>query len=269
MKGIKVYILCTGCMYNDAGYNHASVNMGTIANPSPVHQWETAPCYCVLISHPTEGWILYDTGVDVNAMDTWPEAVMASTPYVRKSEDDNLLIQLAKLGLKPEDINKVILSHYHMDHAGNLGLFAKTADIYVSKAEAEYAFLNTFENNQSDMFGFYMKKDIAQEYRHLIYLEEDEELFDGIEVFMEPGHTPGMIGMIVHLEKETFIFPSDAIKNEDNYQDDPGSLVTDSVAWHASVKKIHKLQKKYHAKIFYSHDPESFDCMKKCPEYYD
>lgn len=269
MKGLKVYLICTGYMYNDAAYNHANVNIGTVANPSPEHVWETVPCYCVLIDHPIEGWILYDTGVDVNALETWPKTVMDTTPYIRKSEEDNLLVQLAKLGLEPKDISKVILSHMHMDHAGNVGLFAKTADIYVGKEEAATAFLSAFENCNSDSFGFYMKKDIVMDYKHLYYLEEDDELFEGIEVFMEPGHTSGMVGMIVHLENETFIFPSDAIKNEDNYNGDQGSLVADSIAWHASVKKVRRLQKKYNARVFYSHDLESFEKLKKCPEYYE
>ncbi|MDO4648069.1 MAG: N-acyl homoserine lactonase family protein [Eubacteriales bacterium] len=268
MKGIKVYILNTGYIYNDADYNHAHINVGTIDNPSPKHVWETVPSYCVLIDHPTEGWILFDTGCDVNALETWPDYVMQSTPYIRKSEDDNLLVQLAKLGLEPKDISKVILSHFHVDHAGNIGLFAETADIYVSEEEASYAFRGAFEDNKSEMFGFYKKSDIKNNYKKLHYLTEDEELFEGVEVFTAYGHTPGHIGMIVHLENRTLLFPADQVKNQDNYDGNPGSLVSDSVAWYASAKKVHKLEKKYNAEVFFSHDLKAFEKMKKCPEYY-
>lgn len=44
---------------------------------------------------------------------------------------------VAKLGLKPEDITDVIISHMHWDHADGLDLFPK-AKIWVQKDELEY-----------------------------------------------------------------------------------------------------------------------------------
>jgi len=47
---------------------------------------------------------------------------------------DELLSDLKELNLKPEEIDLVILTHYHFDHIGNAGLFTK-AKVYGSKKD--------------------------------------------------------------------------------------------------------------------------------------
>ena len=44
---------------------------------------------------------------------------------------------VAKLGLKPEDITDVIISHMHWDHADGMDLFPK-AKVWLQKDELEY-----------------------------------------------------------------------------------------------------------------------------------
>lgn len=51
----------------------------------------------------------------------WPESIKEINPYYQKPEQ-TLEYQLGLLGLKPEDIRTVILSHMHVDHAGYLYL---------------------------------------------------------------------------------------------------------------------------------------------------
>ena len=51
--------------------------------------------------------------------------------YIKPSE------AISKLGLKPEDITDVIISHIHWDHADGFDLFPK-AKIWIQKDEIEY-----------------------------------------------------------------------------------------------------------------------------------
>jgi len=51
--------------------------------------------------------------------------------YVKPSE------AIGKLGLKPEDVTDVIISHMHWDHAGGMDLFPK-ARIWIQKDEFQY-----------------------------------------------------------------------------------------------------------------------------------
>jgi glyoxylase-like metal-dependent hydrolase (beta-lactamase superfamily II) len=53
------------------------------------------------------------------------------TDYVKPSET------LKRVGLKPEDITDVIVTHMHWDHAGGIDLFPK-ARIWIQKDELEY-----------------------------------------------------------------------------------------------------------------------------------
>lgn len=269
MKGLKAYILNTGYMYNDSLYSVAFNTVGTIENPNPEHKWVTVPCYCVLIDHPTEGWILYDTGCAIDALETWPKWIMGATPYVKKSEKDNLLYQLNLLGLKPKDISKVIFSHFHIDHAGNANLFAEAAECYVSRAEASYALLNIYQSTDETTHGFYQKKDVTANFKKLNYIDKDTELFEGMEVFLVPGHTPGLMGLILHLEGGTIIFPGDQINNKANYEGIPSGIVYDSLSYGTSWKKVKELEKKYNAKVIFSHDLEQFETLKKNPKYYE
>lgn len=55
----------------------------------------------------------------------------AVTDYIRPSE------AIAPLGLKPEDVTDVFLSHMHWDHAGGLDLFP-SARVWIQKAEYDY-----------------------------------------------------------------------------------------------------------------------------------
>jgi glyoxylase-like metal-dependent hydrolase (beta-lactamase superfamily II) len=55
----------------------------------------------------------------------------AVTDYVKPSE------AIAPLGLKPEDVSDIFLSHMHWDHAGGIELFP-SARVWIQKAEYDY-----------------------------------------------------------------------------------------------------------------------------------
>ena len=122
-KKTRFYILDNGYMEMDQ--NWIVQNFFTWANANEKEKkavWLRVPVYCVLIDHPDRGWILYDCGVDPRAMiDAWPAPNQLFFPYTH-TEEQLLVNQLAKVGLKPEDITTVVVSHGHVDHVGNLPL---------------------------------------------------------------------------------------------------------------------------------------------------
>ena len=73
---------------------------------------DALPIYAYLIEHP-KGRVLVDTGESYALRDE--NAVMA--------EEDTILPQLRKLGYTPADIDYVVLSHLHLDHAGYMSAF--------------------------------------------------------------------------------------------------------------------------------------------------
>ena len=54
------------------------------------------------------------------------------------NDGGDVVSQLGKLGLAPADVDAVIVSHLHFDHAGGLE-FVKHADVYVQAAELAVA----------------------------------------------------------------------------------------------------------------------------------
>ncbi len=97
------------------------------------------PVAFFLIKHP-KGNILFDTGDNdriITDQTYWgPMAAMLDKGV---SADLAIDTQLGKIGIKPADINYVILGHMHLDHAGNVGKFPN-ATIVVQRDEIANAF---------------------------------------------------------------------------------------------------------------------------------
>jgi len=113
----------------------------------------------VLIEHPTEGLILWETGSGhdypkVCICETLLRNVIADSYHkvwgaplndifaqIDYSEDQELDKQVEKTGHKISDIKAVILGHLHLDHAGGLEHFIGTqVPIYVHEIELKHAF---------------------------------------------------------------------------------------------------------------------------------
>lgn len=267
MDGIKFYIIPTGTLTNDINLCIGGSVIGTRDNPQPETQWITVPTYVVLIDHPDEGYILFDLGCTPDAEEVWTEQ-QCSTSLYNCEEGESLINGLAKLGLKPEDINKVIISHMHNDHIGNIRYF-KHADFWVTLEEAKHAF--TLVNGDPDpaTHGFYLANDVMMPVNKRHYIEEDGEIFPGIDAILCPGHTPGVMSIIVHLKDKSVIFTSDAANCQANYDGAMPGVIDDSAAIRKSVKKLHKIQNEYDAEVFFPHDMEQFKTFKIVPEFYE
>ncbi|WP_425607675.1 MBL fold metallo-hydrolase [Pelagicoccus enzymogenes] len=87
------------------------------------------PALCSIFRHPQLGWVLYDTGYDPEigaATASFSMRLYARVMNVDVSRKTSVVAGLAKLGLRPEDISLVVLSHFHPDHIGGARLFAKS-----------------------------------------------------------------------------------------------------------------------------------------------
>lgn len=90
------------------------------------------PALCGLIRHPDAGWILYDTGYSehfFNATQAFPERLYRTAVPVQLPAQEQLPAQLRTLGISPDDIHTVIVSHFHSDHIAGLKDFPKAAFI--------------------------------------------------------------------------------------------------------------------------------------------
>lgn len=266
---MKVYVLDTGWLECDKNSMVAMSVAGTKSNPVVQTQWIKIPVMAVLIDHP-DGKILYDVGSNPKAMEGyWPEGLCEAFPFY-KNDYQSLEYQLEMCGTTPEEIKTVIISHMHLDHAGNLDLF-KHADVYVHKHDFEFGKRLVSLSSDPNEHGAYIKADLEIAVKQYHLVEEDFEFAKGIEVITLPGHTPGVLGLVLHLENEgTLIFPQDCIYTKENYGPPAkgSGIMYDTIAYFNSIEKVRKLEKKYNAKVMFAHDMEFFKTIKHAPEYY-
>ncbi len=269
MVNLRLYILDNGWLEGDANWIVAMTVFGTLEDKTPPIKWISIPVYCVLIDHP-DGKILYDTGCHPQAMrGYWPPGLRSSFPYYY-NDNQLMLNQLKLAGTTVQEIKTVILSHLHLDHAGNAYLF-RQADVYVQRKDYDYGKFLVNSSADPNDHGAYVKADLDLPTNKLHFIDSDYNLNDNIKLISLPGHTPGILGLMVHLENEgTLIFPSDALYTEKNFGPPTkmSGIVYDSVSFRESIEKIRELQKEYGAKVMFSHDMPFFKTLKLAPQFY-
>lgn len=147
-----------------------------------------------------------------------------------------LLAALKTHGLEPADVDTVVLSHLHFDHALNLELF-READVYVHKAELDYA----KEYGLKDLALCQWATSEISQHPRLIIVEGEPELFDGVRVMYTPGHTMGCISLAMEVAGETWILAQDAVKNRRELATGSVEMAVDRDAASKSLLRIRDL----------------------------
>jgi glyoxylase-like metal-dependent hydrolase (beta-lactamase superfamily II) len=237
------------------------------------------PVAFFLIKHP-KGNILFDTGDNdkiITDQTYWgPMAAMLDKGV---SADLAIDTQLGKIGIKPTDINYVILGHMHLDHAGNVGKFPN-ATIVVQRDEI----LNAFWPPKA-FAGPYISGDFemlraptgtgSPGRQPTIELNGDLDLFGDGSVYIHraAGHTPGSQLAVVRLPKTgTVILTSDTCYLPENLAKDILPSIgltydpTEMLNGYAYIKRIRDTEK---GDVLMAHDAEGFKAHKHSPEFYE
>jgi glyoxylase-like metal-dependent hydrolase (beta-lactamase superfamily II) len=155
-----------------------------------------SPYFFYLVEHP-EGRVLFDTGLHPQIR-TDPAARMGAAAGafpIEMHEDGDVVPQLGKLGLRAGDIDGVVQSHLHFDHAGGLE-FVQHAPVYVQATE-----LRTARNPPPYQADLYTAADFEHDLDWRL-LDGDHDLFgDGaVRIVATPGHSPGHQSLLITFE---------------------------------------------------------------------
>lgn len=113
-------------------------------------------------------------------------------------EPEGLLRALKRLGIRPDEVNAVIPTHLHWDHAGGLTrrdesggleLTFKNARHFVQRSEWDFALQPDIRSQSA-----YITEDftpLADGNNLVEFLDGDAEVLPGVHVRMVGGHTPG------------------------------------------------------------------------------
>lgn len=254
---VRLYVLDTG-LIECADY--AMFSPG--AEPG-TYQELTVRSY--LIVH-RDGTLLWDTGID-DEIATLANGRRIVDPVVFRVPR-TLRSQLDEIGVTPGEVDYLGLSHLHVDHVGNVGLFPE-ASVLLQRAEYEAGYgpkaKQLIEALAPDTYAA-LNRDRIQP------VDGDRDLFgDGTVVLTAlPGHTPGHQGLLVHLSTAgPILLAGDIAYCTQDYEDEavrPANV--DLEQSRRSIETAKRLERELGATVWLHHDLHAQRAVHTAPRHY-
>lgn len=165
---------------------------------------------------------------------------------------------LARIGVKPEDVRHVILTHLHWDHyAGDN--FYPNARYYVHQKELEYVTgpLMRFHTYAQHYNFKALENLIRMRFSGRVQLLEDDNtpVCDGITCIRTGGHTPGLLSVAADTDSGTKVICSDVVPRYRNISEmTPCGIHYDVTEALTALEKIRHIAKSAE-NILPGHDP--------------
>jgi len=119
---------------------------------------------------------------------------------------------LRQIGVRPEDVKDVIITHLHYDHCGNISRFP-AARFFIQDREVAFA---TGRNMVHDIFrDIYTLRHVqafigAVYEKRVVFVDQSAEIAPGISVHHVGGHTDGLQIVRVRTRRGWLVLASDA-----------------------------------------------------------
>ena len=200
---------------------------------------------CYLIRHGDQ-YMLWDSGI--------PGGIVghpARTPELTATLDSRIVDQLARLGVRPEQISILGISHYHFDHTGQAGDFPQARLIMGAGDLA--ALRGDTPGLPRDSLRHWL-----QEGGSVTEARGDVDVFeDGSVVMLSlPGHTPGHYGLLVRLASGPVLLSGDTwhfAEQVERHGVPPFN--TNRAESLASMDRLERLAHNLHARLIIQHEP--------------
>jgi len=271
-KGTQMWVLEVGWLEADEGFvlRGGNTSLNSTKDEAFVNKRRQMPMYCILIKHPHEGLILWETGSGKDYPEVWGPQVADVFSRVKYDPKHELDAAIEATGNKIEDIKKIIIGHLHLDHAGGLDLFLdrKDVEIWVHDLELRSAFWSVATG--ADV-GVYLKHYLKLDLNWKTFDDRTMDFCQGITLHHLPGHTDGLIGMQLNLpDSGTFLFISDHCHVIENWRDGipQGWLARDHPAWFRSTQRLKQLVRQTRGRVIPGHDEGTFNEIKNEKEVY-
>jgi N-acyl homoserine lactone hydrolase len=166
---------------------------------------------------------------------------------------------LAAIGVKPETIEVVVMTHLHWDHCQNHHLFPN-AKFVVQREELRYAIAPLpFHAAIYESITLNMKP-AWLDLPRIEVVDGDRQIADGVSLVYTPGHTPGHQSVVVETSQGKIAIAGCMVPTFENWPDSeqgsylPSALYVDLEQYWRSLQKIDRLADL----VLPGHDPDVF-----------
>lgn len=232
---------------------------------------------CFLIRHP-KGDLLWDLGL--------PSALVGGPPQedgvFTVSMDTTITNQMIEIGMGPEELEYLAISHHHFDHIGQIDQI-QDATWIVHEDEYGAMFPPPEEPVSADELaegGSEAGTDVGLGSQFAGFDTLERELFSGekdvfgdqsVIIFPTPGHTPGHTSLQVELANTgTVLLTGDLYHRTESRQlarvpqfnsSEPMTL--------ESMRSFEARAERLNAKVIIQHEPNDIDPLPKSPKFID
>lgn len=234
------------------------LDCGTIVSDAPADKggWNFVNS-CYLVRHGGD-YLLWDAGLDGalaggSTHDGWQRLALAET----------VKAQLARIGVTPDKLRFIGVSHYHFDHSSQAKDFPN-ATLLIGREDWELLRRSSDRRDRAGLLPWIeggAKVDPVQ---------GDRDVFGDGRVLMlaMPGHTPGHHALLVTLEdKRSVLLSGDQFHTRPAFEAGklPGNN-DDPVAAAASAARFRMLAEEGRATVIIQHEPEDIARLPIFPE---
>lgn len=223
------------------------------------------PATVALIKHETEGYILFDTGYAARfftATEKFPYSVYRKLTPVFFSEEQAIVNQLVRDGIKPEEITTIILSHFHGDHTAGLKDFPQAEIVTFRKGYDDIKNSSKFRALLKGCLLDMLPEDFNRRVRFIDENSPEElsnrgDFHNGFTVFPNDhsliavdltGHAIGQFGVFITLKSGKVLFLcADAVWSSKAYEKlvyphvIANLLIADKRAYIHHIQRLHSL----------------------------
>ncbi|MCW5715804.1 MAG: NAD-dependent epimerase/dehydratase family protein [Bauldia sp.] len=178
-------------------------------------RWTGVPATFALIDHPDQGLVLWDTGYApryYEATRRFPWRIMRYLTPATITQEQSAVAQLGRMGIRAEDIDQIVLSHFDPDHFGGLRDFPKARVLTSWRGWEAARSVHGLHAVRARILPNHLPDDLAGRL-HLLpdpdgppisVFEASLDLFgDGsIRLVALPGHAPGQFGAFVRRQSD-------------------------------------------------------------------
>ena len=251
-------------------FGRANIDLGTVMAPGDMDgQWAVCAFPGYLVTLDGGRHILIDTGPNRRHIRE-PMFEYAGTSFAdhlqpQLTEADDPRHRLAELGLTEADIDILVLTHTHFDHAGNAADFI-ASEIVIHRD----AYADGRDRAERGVAGGLPEHGANGKPLNYRLIDGDTELAPGVTLLHTPGHANGHLSALLRLPRTgAIILAIDAIYSRANRAASNYKIGANPTQGLASADRLIALAEQHNALLIYGHDPEQWQQLRKAPEKYE